>query len=519
MVEMMPKIQWSRWSYAFMVACLFLLVRGYSFNTGDQSEHLPQVYHALDSTLYPNDYFVPEACSQFTVRYFYVKLALALAKTIGLEWGAFLMTLLCITVMTWSFSRIAGLIFQDKWAEWLSPWFVLIVFYGFTVGGNHVMYNSLISSTLGKALASVALLQALQRRWFVTGILLGLASLFQVLVGLQLMLVMTIVAAVIANEKRILAVLSVWSGYLPIALLVIVPTMMQQFGDDGDYDKTLYYEVLYRFRNYHHYLPSLFPWTHYVKFFGLLSLGSLGYLFTRPADRGLYPALTACVLIGMGIYTIGLELAGFSSLGKLQWFKSSVWVAGLSAVMLAGLVGAVIQSIIPSRPVRKVMPLFSVFVTSILLVALMNSAWLPAPMNSRYMIGNRQMTDLERMHVYIREHTPKDAMVLVSPDNNGFSCQAQRPMPVHFHAIIHTPQFMLPWYEKIQDVYGVGLGDIGTENARQLATERYAQRNYTGNIHPIRYRLDNAETCSFLDELGTVRHREGKWILSEFLHQ
>jgi hypothetical protein len=30
--------------YAFLVAALFLFVRGYQFNTDDQAEHLPQIY-------------------------------------------------------------------------------------------------------------------------------------------------------------------------------------------------------------------------------------------------------------------------------------------------------------------------------------------------------------------------------------------------------------------------------------------------------------------------------------------
>lgn len=513
---MMPKIQWSRWSYALMVACLFLLIRGYSFNTGDQSEHLPQVYQTLDPELYPNDYFVPEAQAQFNVRHFYVKLATVLAKTIGLEWGAFLLTLFCITLMAWSFSRIAGLIFQDRWAEWLSPLFVLVVFYGFTVGGNHVMYNSLISSTLGKAIASVALVQVLQRRWAMVGVLLGLASLFQVLVGLQLLLVMTIVAVVVAPEARLRAVLSLWSGYLPIALFVLVPTMQQQFGNGGSYDETLYYEVLYRFRNYHHYLPSLFPWTHYVKFFGLLALGTSAYMFTRPSDRGLYPALTTCALLCMVVYTVGLEVADLQFLGKIQWFKSTVWVAGLSAVMLAGAVGMALNTLLPATSIKKGVPMVAGSMAIIMLITLMNSAWLPAPFDTRYMIGNRHMTDLERMHIWIRENTPKDALVLVSPDNNGFSCQARRPMPVHFHAIIHSPEFMLPWYAKVRDVYDVSLADIGVTNARQLATERFAEKQYRGDVFPINYRLDNIETCKFLQDLGAVLHTEGKWVLSEF---
>jgi hypothetical protein len=510
----------SSWLYALALACVFLFVKGYAFNTADQAEHLPQVYQTLDPELYAGDYFVPHATAQFTVRHYYEQLALALARTIGLEWGAFLLTLLCIMVMAWAFHQMAWTMFRNRWAAWAAPVMVLLVFYGFTVGGNHIIYGTLISSTLAKSLASVALLQFLRRKHLAAGLLLGIASLIQVLVGLQLMLILSVVLPFVLRDHRMRSMAALWVAYLISALFILVPTFQQQFAAQGDFDEKLYYEVLYRFRNYRHYLPSLFPITQYIKFFGLLALGWLSYRFARPDDRGMYPALVAAVLFGMMVYTVGMEVFDLHFLGKLQWFKTSLWAAAFSAMMVAGVIGMLLQSIFPVERISfKVSGILSGAVAVFLLVLMTNSIWLPESIAHRYMVGNRPVSNLERMHNWIAENTPKDAMILVSPENTAFACQAKRPMPVHFHAIIHTPQFMLPWYGKVQDIYGVGLDDIGTENARQLVTERYAQRNYTGNSHPIRYRMDNVETCTFLKALGPVTHREGRWILSEFRPQ
>lgn len=510
----------SSWLYALALACVFLFVNGYAFNTADQAEHLPQVYQTLDPELYAGDYFVPQAKAEFTVRHYYEQLALALARTIGLEWGAFLLPLLCITVMAWAFHQMAWEMFRNRWAAWLAPLLVLLVFYNFTVGGNHIIYGTLISSTLAKSLASVALLHALRRKWLAAGLLLGTASLFQVLVGLQLMLILSVLLPFVLRDQRVKSMAALWVAYLICALFILVPTFQQQFAAQGDFDEHLYYEVLYRFRNYHHYLPSLFPITHYIKLFVLLGLGVLSYRFARPDDRGMYPALAAAVLLGMVVYTVGLEVFDLHFLGKLQWFKTSLWAAAFSAMMVAGALGMMLQSLFPAEGISsKMSGILSAVVAVVLLVLMTNSVWLPDSISHRYMVGNRPISDLEEMHNWIAENTPKDAMILVSPENTSFSCQAKRPMPVHFQAIIHTPQFMLPWYEDIQEVYGVGLDDIGAENARQLATERYTQRNYTGNSHPIRFRVDNVETCTFLNALGSVTHREGKWILSEFVPQ
>lgn len=511
---------WSTWLYALAVACIFLFAKGYAFNTADQAEHLPQVYQTLDPELYPGDYFVPQAQAQFTVRYYYELLALILARTIGLEWGAFLLTLLCIAVMAWAFQQMAWDIFGNRWAALLAPALVLLVFYNFTVGGNQVVYATLISSTLAKALASVALLQFLRRNHGTAGLLLGIASLFQVLVGLQLMLILSLVLLFMLRDCKMKSMGLFWVAYLICALFILTPIFQQQFAAQGEFNQSLYYEVLYRFRNYHHYLPSLFPITHYFKFFGLLGLGVLSYHFTRPNDRGMYLVFAAAVLFGMVVYTAGLEIFDLQFLGKLQWFKTSIWLAAFSAMMVAGALGMMLQAIFPAEDISsKKLGVLSGMVATVLLVLMTNSTWLPESISDRYMVGNRPISDLEKMHLWIAENIPKDAMILVSPSNTSFSCQAKRPMPVHFHAIIHTPKFMLPWYEDIEHVYGVCLDDIGIENARQLATQRYTQRNYTGNRHPIQFRLDNAETCAFLYDLGPIAHREGQWILSIFSAQ
>jgi len=510
------KGNYAAWLYAFAIAVVFLFIRGYSFNVGDQSEHLPQVYQALDPELYTNDYFVPASQAQFTVRHFYEKLVVVIAQTIGIEWGVFLFTLLSITVSAFAFYQIAWVFFKQRWAAWLSPVFVLFVFYGFTVGGNCITYNMLISSTLAKALASLTLLQVLYRRWIFAGVLLGAASLFQVLVGLQLIVVLTLVIPVIALEKRWLSLLGCWLGYLALAMFILVPIFGQQFGASVPYDAELYYEILYRFRNYHHYLPSLFPVNHYIKFFGILILGGIGYWVVRPAKGRFYHSFIVVAILGMLVYTVGVEMLHLSFLGKIQWFKITIWIVAFSAIMVAGLASLVMQSLLPSERIASKMPLVSAAIALVLLVIMVNSAWLPARFDGRYMIGNRRLTHLERMHQWISTNTDKTAIVLVSPENSSFSCQAQRSMPVHFHAIIHEPEFMLPWYDKVKQIYGVGLDDIAETNARDLATQLFETRNYYGSTYEINYRLDNANTCQFQNELGAIVHQEGPWIFSRF---
>ncbi|MDP6908789.1 MAG: hypothetical protein QF371_04745, partial [Flavobacteriales bacterium] len=191
---------------ACAVSTLFLFLKGYSFNTNDQAEHLPQIYQMLDSELYLNDYFVNESNSIFTVRYYYEGLVLFVAKIVGLEWGLFILTFGCIALMAYSFSRIAEVLFNNRWAVLLAPILVMLVFYNFTVGGNHIMYGSFISSTLAKSLAAFGLLQFVNRKLVISGLTIGICTLFQPLVGLQL-LTLLLVYETFANRnwRRILS--------------------------------------------------------------------------------------------------------------------------------------------------------------------------------------------------------------------------------------------------------------------------------------------------------------------------
>lgn len=501
--------------YALFVAALFLFLRGYQFNTDDQAEHLPQIYQMLDSELYPNDYFVNASNSIFTVRHYYEKLVLIVAETVGLEWGLFFLTFCCIALMAYSLARIAEELFGDRWSILLAPVLAMVVFYGFTVGGNHVMYGSFISSTIAKGISAFAVLQFVKSKHLLSGIILGIATLFQPLVGLQLFLILGGIELLFRwNIKKTFRFAA---PYLAVSALILIPTFARQFGESIEYNKELYYEILYRFRNHHHYVPSLFPITHYIKFFGLLALGILSYYLTKPQDKKFYFGFVSLGMTGMLVYWLGLEHLGVLQVGKVQWFKTTVWMGAFSSIMVAGLLGQLLSGYISlSRFKQYVLPFsFSLFL--LFTFGITNSKYLPESHHHKFMVGKRVHSGLEKMHFWIEENTPKDVSVLVSPDNNAFPCQAKRSMPIHFQAIIHEPFFMMPWYESFVEVYGVSIENLDGIDARAHGVNLYQTRNYREADKNIDYRLDNLENSQFVDELGPIVHQEGNWVLSEFL--
>lgn len=498
-----------RWFQALAIAVLFILVKGYTFNTGDQAEHLPQVYQMLDQELYPHDYFVQETNQIFTVRYYYEWLISGGAKIMPVATWCFLLMLFFTTVMAYSIQRIYETLFPAQKLSWLASILVLIVFNSWTVGGNGLFGNSLICSLIAKSAATFGLWRFLKGDVIGSGVSLAFAVIFQPLVGLQLMMVQGF-SLLLRQKWKEIVILGL--SYAILASPMIVPLLTRQAAISGD-EPQMFWDVMYRFRNYLHYLPGLFPTTHFVKSAIMLMTGVGALLFFDSSKKRIVLEMAAAIVLGLIVYTVCLELLGLNAIGKTQWFKTTIWIALFGGVGVTALISGVIpiKRNLPSGLTSWLKPAF-VFIG---LVVIANSALVPFLPN-RLMIRNYVKTDQEKMYEWISLNTEKDAVFLVPPDDYGFQCQAKRSIPIGFKAIIHEPQFMIAWYEEFQRIYGVGMDDLDGRKTEVIATEAYNSIKFSEPNSRIDYRLDDASQCQFLDELGPFVHSEGDWILTEF---
>ncbi|MCB0431212.1 MAG: hypothetical protein H6585_01175 [Flavobacteriales bacterium] len=508
--------------YSVFIACLFLLVKGYAFNSGDQAEHLPLVYKALDPSLYHGDYFVEMATRQFTIRDIYVYLLVYGTAVMPLDAWCFVLTLLCISAASYSIMRITAYFSLDRLAPYLSPVFVLFIFFNFTVGGNHIEDPTLICTTLAKAFALGGLAAFFEKKWVWMSLLLGFASVFQVLVGLQLFLVLMCVNLIFEKHERWKLAGKTALYFILSAAPMLVPILYRQFWMHVSYDHDLYYELLYRFRNYLHYLPSLFPTREYVKL-GILLLAALVcmYLFRLKVEKPRVSLMIGIILLGLVLYSLAIAVPGFRFIGKLQWFKTTIWLAAISAILLSIVISKTIQLWISMYTVLAYLRNVVVVGALLALLVLTNSGDIPVSgkvLEDRYQIGNYPHGDLAKMHEWIREHTPKDALFLYSPDNTSFACEAQRPSVIGFKAIIHEPSFLLPWYEKFKLIYGVDTEQALRSNALEEAVISYRALYYPPDPISYDYRIDRVDQCQYLDSLGERIVLVGPYLLTKARH-
>ncbi len=176
------------WLVALLTAIIFTLVKGYTFNCGDQEEHLPQVYQMINPALYPNDYFMTAYHQTFSVRFFFVWLIYLFHFILPISITCFLLHLLCITVVAWVIGQMVLFFKSTQLFVDCSAFIALVVFNEFIIGGNALVTTQLTGGGMAVALSALAFYFMLHKRWYSVAIFAGLASLFQVLVGLQVML-------------------------------------------------------------------------------------------------------------------------------------------------------------------------------------------------------------------------------------------------------------------------------------------------------------------------------------------
>lgn len=428
-------------------AVVFLLWKGFIFNSADQTEPLILVYEKLNSGLFPGDFYVEAAKDIFTVRYYYINLLTFLGQYCSLYDISLFLTVICLFVSGLGLIRIAGKLTSGQITGYLAPFFVLFLFLSWTIGGNVVQYHLLIASSFAKALAIWGLFFLLEEKWKTSAVLIGLGGLFQVLVGLQLGLIVTGILLLSGRWKVMFQFMAVW--LLAIAPMLL-PILYRQFfmEQPEQVDMNAYYHLLYKFRNPQHYLPSLFPLSAYIKTGILIIAGFFaGAWFLQRKYFNQLLLFNGLIIAGLIKYSILIEVLGVPGIGKLQWFKTTIWLEVSSALCIAIAAEYLLYQVHLKRYVW-------------IIGLLLPSSWLlrdhfthgvPLALDHR----TEEQKDLEVMHEWIKKNTPKEAMFSTYLSDESFSCEAHRPVTSMIVPMVHEPWYLIRWYENFYKQYGV----------------------------------------------------------------
>jgi hypothetical protein len=483
----------------------WLIFKGYIFNTADQGESLSLVYKALDNSLYSKDFYVSSCEGVFTIRYFYVHVLAFLGQWIPMSYLCFGLEFICLTASIAAYLKIA---------QWLSPrisdfystvpFWMLFFFYGWTVGGNSLQYSLLISSTFAKALAPWGLYFALKRKWVLSCLLIGVAALFQLLVGLQLALV--IGASLLLVQRNIKAWAIFTLGFVISGGAMIFPIVYRQFFAPASQSDDSFYEILYVLRNPHHYLPSLFSWTSYLKFFVLLMVGNVCLYVLLPKDKKrLLWTFQGWIIVGLTVYTLALEVFHVNVIGKLQWFKTTIWLQGLSAMAIGLAFDRFLNHFWPTKR------MFIIFMLPVFWI-IQGHFRFETPLSFDHRTAEQKSLTL--LHQWIEHNTPLDALFVTSPEDEAFICEAKRSQWVAWNPIIHEPWYLLEWKRRFSELYGQPFDGSDYLNTLETAEKYYQQSDFTKT--PADYALVRRASLAFIKKPFSILYEKDGFVVLKF---
>ncbi len=454
------------------ISLAYFFYNGYMFNTGDHAEHLPQIYQKLNPQLFPNDFFLNYYNQTFTVRYYFVHLVYFFSLVFGVKASCFIIYLCCLYASIAGLFELANHFYNHQLKSWLLVIAYLFFFRNFTIGGNYFQDDMLVGSSLAEAFCVWAFVFSFQKKYLLSGLLCGLGALFQPLIGLQVAGIIGIILLVnlfVVKQNNILFknVLTYAFAFITIALFIFIPVFLTQISSSQS-NQFEANKILFEYRGALHYLPQLFPLVEYVytSFFVIISLIGLYYFTIK--DKHIFITILS-VIIGICIlFAVILYFNPTNNLGKIQWFKTTVWLGLFCSILCVKL--------IPNKLLKTGSYLS---ILTILTFLIFNFLILKEPNNIQ--LNNQSIST--QTHEWIKYNTPINALFLAPPNDYSFNCEAQRSTLANYKAIVHETNYLLSWKQSMEKYYNMDFSEIEKLDCLPSAVRGFYNIDFTKYPH------------------------------------
>ena len=451
-----------------IITIAYIICNGYFFNTGDQAEHLPQVYQKLNPQLYPNDFFLNYYNKTFTVRYYFTYLVYGFSLLFGVKASCFIIYFICLYAATAGIFELANYFYNHELKSWLLVVTYLFFFRNFTVGGNYFQDDMLVGSSLAEALCMWAFVFSFNNKFFLSGLLCGCAALFQPLIGLQVagiigLVLLVNLLVVKHNNISFKNVLTYALAFTTIALFIFIPVFLSQLSSSQS-NQIEANKILFEYRGALHYLPQLFPFIEYVytSFFVIISFIGLNYFIKK--DKPIFITIPS-VIVGICIlFAIILYFNPTNNLGKFQWYKTTVWLGIFCSILCVNLIA-----------IKFLKTITYLSILTILTYLIFNFIILKEPINIQ--LNNQSIST--QTHEWIKNNTPINALFLAPPNDYSFNCEAQRSTSVNYKAIVHECNYLLAWKKSMEKYYNMDFTKVEKLDCLPSAVRGFYKIDFT----------------------------------------
>jgi hypothetical protein len=431
-----------------LLYCLLIARYGYYYGEGDQVEILSYANYLMQNTLYPTDFYIQQIAHSLPNERIFVSLFLSIFGEKHMETWIFALHFLNTIALLWAFFRLEGNSARVLW--FLLGW--LLLFYPFDLGGNELYHGMLTGGTVAHALGAWALVYFLEKKPMYAYFLLVGATFFQPIVGAQLFVLFTLSALTCLYFHQENAYVS-WQGMIIFLIFAGGWLILLFLKQQNNAISSATYMDLIEFRTAHHFFPRYFHVRNWLIVMPLLLLG--GYFFSKNENNRPIFYFFLLTLLGLMVYTIGIEWYRIPVFLTTQWFKTTIWLKPL-AILVIWKVG--------SAYIFEKMPVFerlftnkSAFLWMILwCIALIIH---PIVKNIPYQLPFTSYKNSPSVGIAlaVKAKTPENAVFVQPASVTWLKYWSKRSSYIDHKAILQSASYLRDWKKRITQLYNINL--------------------------------------------------------------
>lgn len=455
----------------FYLTCYAVLIctRGVYLYGNDLIEILPYLKKLNDNSLYPSDFYLNQVWSKSIFeRSIYIHLLHIIHADIF--WLRILIHAFISILLIHALHRIIKLFIHEDLHTKIALICFLVLSNYTSFGGNELYYNALIPSLAAKTCILYGILAIYSNKYIMTAVLLSIATIIHAAVGLQIWLLFGLIILIkIINGTEPFKKIFIQFGIIAFLNLVYLVILLLQSHNIHHSSHELY--LIQEFRTGHHLLAQ------YTSIFDIIifvCLYFIGLFFYKKKSIFFYQFY---LVQGIILVVYILLSTGFHQyfIFNLFWIKTTIYIEFFSFIAIISLIINAISLTTLPRFSYPFLPYLMSFVVSIFFL------W---KHNFNICFDSTAETEIANL---ARGNSSKNSLFLLPPNFSSFKTIAERSSFVDYKAILQDPNYLFPWYDRIQQFYGISYQDRTYKldlNSKSL--QYYNNLNWQENISVVK---------------------------------
>jgi hypothetical protein len=433
--------------FAVFIWSLLILRFGYRFGTGDQVELLPYTLFLHDPTLYVHDFFI-QGLNAAVPNERTVAATFLLPFVNHLEVFCFIFQFLSTVILVTGLSKLARRFIRNRYLAWAAILIALLPLNDFALGNVELYSECFQASGIAVAIVVWAINLFLDRKYTWASALMSMATIIQLLDGLDVMLVLSAVLfiAVLQKEVSVKVFLKFILLYAFTAGVYLIMIFIKKSGA-ADIANSQVFSILFEYRHPHHFIFSSFPKTKTAVFF---FLAAISIFFFARKSKDLFSFIIVG-LAGLLVYVCFVDGLHNVFIGNFQFYKISPWMKFLGVVALIGSFS--FNNLTAFKFEKSMLIGFSMLCWIVIL-----NFGDRLPYKVPFQIFSMKEEDpMISICEKIKQSTSSEAVFIQPFENTELKFYAQRSSYVEFKANIKNKRFVLEWWRRLTNVYGLSL--------------------------------------------------------------